>query len=102
MSAVKEKCLARLAELKDEFVRLATDGRFTSAAAAEWAELPMRWRMALLLMAGVGDDESDLATLAARSWREMPPTEREALRFVCRDAKKHIGNIKSLVTRVNC
>lgn len=101
MSAVKEKCLARLAELQDEFVRIATEGRFVSAAAAEWAELPMRWRMALLLMAGVGDDESDLATLASRSWREMPPREREEIRFVCRDGKKHLGQLLALATRVN-
>lgn len=89
----------RLAELADEF-RNRVGGVFVDAAAREWTALPKHWRMALLLIAGVGDEQAELPELAARSWRELPPHEREALRFACRDGKRCLGGLTALVARV--
>lgn len=92
--------LARLMELRDEFVQIATHGRFASAAAKEWRELPRTWRMTLLLVAGVGVDTHDLDTLAARAWQELPEPEQQEVRWVVRDAKRHLATLTALAARV--
>ena len=90
----------KLAALRDEFVRIATDGRFVDSASREWRGIPMTWRMALVLMAGLGDEAESPASLASREWREMPPPEREALRAMVRSAKRHLGGLTALAARV--
>jgi len=90
----------KLMVLRDEFVRLASDGRYVDAASREWRGIPMVWRMALVMMAGAGDDYDSLESLAARDWREMPPPEREALRGIVRGAKRHLGRLTALAARV--
>ena len=91
----------KLAALRDEFVRIATDGRFVDAASREWRGIPMVWREALLLLAGAGvDTEESLEDLAKRGWQEMPPPEREAVRGIVRGAKRHLGRLTALAARV--
>ena len=90
----------KLAALRDEFVRIATDGRFVDSASREWRGIPMNWRMALVLMAGLGDEAESPAILASRNWQEMPPPEREALRAMVRSAKRHLGGLTALAARV--
>lgn len=92
--------MQKLMGLRDEFVRIATDGRFVDAASREWRSIPMVWRMALVMMAGAGDDTDSLESLAARDWQEMPPPERESLRSIVRGAKKHLGRLTALAARV--
>lgn len=92
--------LQKLMGLRDEFVRIASDGRFVDAASREWRGIPMVWRMALVMMAGAGDDTESLESLAARDWREMPPPERDALRGIVRGAKRHLGRLTALAARV--
>lgn len=90
----------KLSALRDEFVRIASDGRFVDSASREWRGIPMNWRMALVLMAGLGDEAESPASLASREWREMPPPEREALRGMVRSAKRHLGGLTALAARV--
>lgn len=97
---VRNEHLRRQAELRDEFVRIASDGRFVDAASREWRGIPMVWRMALVMMAGAGDDSESLESLAARDWREMPPPERDSLRGIVRGAKKHLGRLTALAARI--
>ncbi len=97
---VRNEHLRRQAELRDEFVRIASDGRFVDAASREWRGIPMVWRMALVMMAGAGDDTESLESLASREWREMPPPERDSLRGIVRGAKKHLGRLTALAARI--
>ena len=90
----------KLAALRDEFVRIATDGQFVDSASREWRGIPMNLRMALVLMAGLGGKAESPAILASREWREMPPPEREALRAMVRSAKRHLGGLTALAARV--
>ena len=90
----------KLAALRDEFVRIASDGRFVDSASREWRGIPMNLRMALVLMAGLGGKAESPAILAEREWREMPPPEREALRAMVRSAKRHLGGLTALAARV--
>lgn len=95
-----EEHRAQLMKLRDEFVRRASRGRYADAAGCEWRELPSNWRMALLMLAGVGVDVADLDTLANREWLEMPQPERDALREVVRGARRHLGGLTALAARV--
>lgn len=88
----------RLAALRDEMQARATQGRFTSAAAREWETLPTEWRMALLLIGEVGD-EADVAELSRRSWKELPHTEREAVRMAVRCGRRHIGRLRAIAAQ---
>lgn len=99
-STVKNCEMDRLMQLRDEFVSLATRGRFHDAASREWSRLPSNWRMGLLLIAGVGLDADNLSDLAERDWLEMPPPERAELRSVVRSAKKHLGALVALAAKV--
>ncbi len=92
--------LQKLMELRDEFVRIASNGRFVDAASREWRGIPMVWRMALVMLAGAGSDTDSLEGLAARDWLEMPPPERESLRGIVRGAKRHLGRLTALAARV--
>lgn len=91
--------LRQLAKLRDELVKTSSKGRFVDAASREWRELPINWRMALLLIAGVGQ-ETDLSSLASRNWQELPPTEREEVQAVVRAAKRHFVRLVALAARV--
>ena len=97
---LRHEHINKLAALRDEFVRIATDGRFVDSASREWRGIPMNWRMALVLMAGLGGEAESPASLASREWREMPPPEREALRAMVRSAKRHLGGLTALAARV--
>ena len=97
---VRNEHLRRQAELRDEFVRMASNGRFVDAASREWRGIPMVWRMALVMLAGAGSDTDSLEGLAARDWLEMPPPERESLRGIVRGAKRHLGRLTALAARV--
>ena len=92
--------LKQLMKLRDEMTHSASNGRFHDAAAREWRRLPVMWRVALLMIAGIGADVDNLYTLADRNWQEMPPPEREELRIVVRDAKRHLGQLTALAARV--
>jgi len=92
--------LAKLTKLRDEMTHSASNGRFYDAAAREWRGLPVMWRVALLMIAGIGADVEHLYTLADRNWQELPPPEREELRTVVRDAKRHLGQLTALAARV--
>ena len=91
--------LKQLMKLRDEMTHSASNGRFYDAASREWRELPHNWRMALMLIAGVGQ-EDDLGTLASRNWQELPPTEREQVQGVVRSAKKYLSRLVALAARV--
>lgn len=100
LSQVARTHVARLLELRDEYVMLANNGRFVDAAGREWNLLPTVWRMTLLLVAGIGMDVAHIDVLAAREWREMPEPEREAVRAAVRQCKKHVGGLQALAARV--
>ncbi|UYL85442.1 hypothetical protein gp40 [Acidovorax phage Alfacinha1] len=88
-----------LMALRDEFVIRSSSSKFRDAASLEWRGLPLRWRMVLVMVAGVGL-EDDLSTLASRDWQEMPPPEQQALRSEIRLAKRHLSRITALAARV--
>ncbi|GKS93206.1 hypothetical protein [Acidovorax sp. SUPP2825] len=92
--------LQRLVELRDEYVRGSSRGKFRDAASLEWRGLPIRWRMVLVMVAGIGLEVDELSTLASRDWQEMPPPEQDALRTEIRLAKKHFTRITALAARV--
>lgn len=92
--------LAQLMKLRDQMTQSASNGRFCDAASQEWRRLPVMWRVSLLMIAGIGADVEHLYTLADRNWQELPPPEREELRSVVRDAKKHLGGLTALAARV--
>lgn len=97
---VRAMNLERLVALRDEFVQLASNGRFESAAAKEWRTLPRTWRMTLLLVAGLGVDTDDLDTLAVRDWQEMPEPEQREVRYVVREARRVLGQLTALAAQV--
>ena len=92
--------LERLMKLRDEAMQRASKGRYYDAASREWQKLPVMWRVALLMLAGIGADVEHLYTLAERNWQELPPPEREELRSVVRDAKRHLSGLTALAARV--
>ena len=92
--------LNHLMKLRDEAMQRASKGRYYDAASREWQRLPVMWRVALLMLAGIGADVEHLYTLAERNWQELPPPEREELRSVVRDAKRHLGGLAALAARV--
>ena len=92
--------LAQLMKLRNEAMQRASNGRYYDAASREWQRLPVMWRVALLMLAGIGADVEHLYTLAERNWQEMPPPEREELRAMVRDAKRHLGGLTALAARV--
>lgn len=100
LSPVAREHIERLMQLRDEFVMLASNGRFIDAAGREWSRLPSTWRMTLLLVAGIGVDVEHLDVLAGREWREMPEPERAAVRATVRDCKRNVCALYALAARV--
>lgn len=95
--------LARLMELRDEFVVLASHGRFHDAASREWSTLPVELRMVLVLLAGVSGvrmDAHPLQALAVRDWHEMPPAERDAIRAAVRWGAPPLARLRALAARM--
>ena len=92
--------LKQLMKLRDEAMQRASKGRYYDAASREWQKLPVMWRVALLMLAGIGADVEHLYTLAERNLQELPPPEREELRSVVRDAKRHLSGLTALAARV--
>ena len=96
----KGEALQRLMELRDEFVQISSQGRFVEAASREWRQIPMQWRMALLMMAGIGVDVADLEKLASRHWHRFPEPERQAIKAVIRDGRQHLRGVTALAAKV--
>jgi len=92
----------KLAKLRDEFVRLSSQGRYNDAASREWSLLPFEWRIVLLMLAGVGGVKAspELQALAGRAWSEMPDAEREAVRSVVRNHVPSVARLRALAARV--
>lgn len=89
----------KLMQLRDEFARIASDGRFMDAAAREWRTLPRSWREDLLTLAGLGDDLDTLQLLAGRDWHEIPPPERGRISGVVRSAKRYLAPLVALAAK---
>jgi len=96
MNAAARKARKNLLKLRDAIAEQLDEGRYFAAAAAEWARLPVLWRIALHILSGIGSADGgldNLTDLAARAWREIPPPEREALRFVSRQCEKQLQSM---------
>ena len=89
---------AKFDGLKDFFIHKASNGMYAGAQDAEWARIPLAWRITLLMLGGIGDMET-VDYLAGRSWQEMPPKEREAVKFAAREGKRILGNLRALTLR---
>ena len=86
----------QLRTLRDEFVAIASRGRFSNAAAREWACLRPEHRMALLMLAGV---DGDLGDLAVRGWLEIGEGERRQIRTAARNLQNEVRPLAALVGR---
>lgn len=93
----ERKCLGAL---RDGFVQRLSHGRYADAAGREWSQLPRSWRMALLMMGGVGEDVDSLDTMAMRTWEEIPEHEQAEVRSMVRGAKKHLLHLTALAARI--
>jgi hypothetical protein len=82
--------------LRDEFVKIASQKRWSDAESREWARMSVTHRMALMLLAGV---DGDLGALAQRSWRELPEPERLALKAEARFARHEFARLHALTGR---
>lgn len=92
--------LDRLFVLRNELVEAVSDGHFADAASREWKRLPLDWRKAFLVKAGIGMGVADLAPLASRSWQEFPPPERDEIRKVIREARALVPKLFALGARL--
>jgi len=90
----RQSAVRQLHALRDEFVALATRGRFVNASAREWARLRPEHRMALLMLAGV---EGDLGVLGERAWMEIGDAERVQIRVAARRLQKDVRPLAALV-----
>lgn len=84
----------KLKALREDYRRSAGRG-YIDAENQEWMALPVRWRMALLLLCGI---EGDLPTLASRDIQSMPPPERGAIKSELRLAKRQFARLVALVS----
>ena len=89
---------ARFMKNRDFFVEKASRGMYAGADHAEWASIPVSWRVILMMAGGMGDMQS-IDYLAGRSWQEIPPAEREAVKFTIREAKSLFGRLHALTLR---
>lgn len=91
----------RLAELRADYAEQVAhaDGRYTDVAGAEWRALPVVWRAALTMIAGVGDD-LDLFAAAERGWQTIPENEQALLRQAVRDGKRCMARLAALAARL--
>lgn len=90
---------------RDELLESATGGMYRDKASQEWREMPVQWRMALLMLAGMGGPAAvraglQLQLLALRNWRELPPAERDAVSSIVRIGRPHIARLIALSARV--
>lgn len=84
--------------LKDFFIHKASNGLYAGAQDAEWARVPLNWRITLMMLGGIGEMDS-IDYLAGRSWQELPPREREAVKFAAREGKRILGGLRALTLR---
>lgn len=96
----RDECLARLSVLRDEFVESHSRGRFHNAAALEWKAMPVRWRLMLMMAAGVGDAGGDVARMARRTWDEFSDDEQAELRGWVREGKRSLSAMSALAARM--
>lgn len=82
--------------LRDEFVTISSQKRWSDAESREWARLSETHRMALMLLAGV---DGDINALAQRTWRELPEPERLALKAEARFARTEFSRLHALTGR---
>jgi len=82
--------------LRDEYTHIATRGRMSDSESVEWRALDLGHRMSMLLLAGV---DGDLVALADRDWRELPATERDAIKREVRAAKAAFSRLVALSGR---
>jgi len=99
LSPVALDNLARLRQLRDEYAEITRVGRFTDSAAREWMNMELKWRMALLLIAGVSDGMEDLDALCERPFTRFLPEERARIKREVRLAKAMFGRLAALATR---
>lgn len=76
-----------------KFFRRKSGYGYIDAENSEWHALPVRIRMALLLLCGV---DGDLDALANRDFQAMPPPERQAIKTEVRLAKKYFAGTRAL------
>lgn len=95
-SRARQAAMHQLRTLRDEFVAIASRGRFSDAAAQEWACLRSEHRMALLMLAGL---DGDLGELAVRAWLEIAESERAKIRAAARNLQDDVRPLAALVGR---
>lgn len=83
---------AKLHLLRKDFRRKSGHG-YIDAENSEWHALPVRIRMALLLLCGV---DGDIDALANRDFQAMPPPERQAIKTEVRLAQRHFARVRAL------
>lgn len=83
---------AKMYSLRKEFRKKSGHG-YIDAENSEWHALPVRIRMALLLLCGV---DGDIDALANRDFQSMPPPERQAIKTEVRLAKRHFERVRAL------
>jgi hypothetical protein len=94
LSEIGKTEMLALQNLRDQFARIASRGRFSTAAAREWAGLLHEHRMALLMLAGI---DGDLGDLGERSWLEIAEDERVRIRAAARSLQKDVRPLAALV-----
>jgi hypothetical protein len=82
--------------LRDEFVKIASQKRWSDAESREWARMAETHRMVLILLAGL---DGDLGALAQRGWRELPEPERERVKAEARFARREFARLHALTGR---
>ncbi|MFG5777695.1 hypothetical protein ACFIQF_11535 [Comamonas sp. J-3] len=80
------------------FARKGSRGLYAGTQDAEWAGIPLAWRIMLMTLGGIGDVEL-IDYLAGRSWQELPPAEREAVQFAIREGKRVFSRLSALSMR---
>jgi hypothetical protein len=89
-------CRQRLRTLQDEACHRASSGRLSTAESREWTAMPVHFRMAMILLAGL---DGEIEDLAQRDWREMPPPERDAIRRQIRALRAALSQVPALAMR---
>lgn len=84
---------AKLAEMRSRFAQADTLADGLLGAEREWGLLHSSHRLALLLLAGV---DGDISQLAQRAWRELPNAERLAIASAARTLKRSLAPLHCL------
>ena len=85
---------AKLFLLRKDYRKKSGQG-YIDAENNEWHSMPVRIRMALLLLCGI---DGDLDALALRDFQAMPPPERQAIKTEMRLAKRHFSGLVALTS----